>query len=251
MNATGSSQLVCPLSPWFYRRFGLAFLAVAGMSLYFLYDGKIGYPKKNLAADLHDAFVAGQSGEPVSLDEAVQTDSQRVAIEAAREAGANGSSWPAFAATRKLPGKIPHRYTAEEIREQFVFAAILGVLSLGMVAWILFYRKRCYLVEEDSFSTPGGEEIRFDRVTAIDLQKWDRGLARISYEKEAGGPGQVRVDDFKYAGADVILKRILSRRSDIPVNGDPGWLIPASESEKTGEGNHGDDAESPGPEQRG
>lgn len=247
MNATGSSQVVCPLSAWFYRRFGLAFLAIAGMVLYFLYDGAIGYPKKNLAADLHDAFVAGQSGEPAPLDLSAQTERQKMAIEAAREAGANGSSWPAFAATRKLPGKVPHRYTAGEIREQFVFAAILGALSLGLVIWILMYRKRCYLVEEESFFTPGGEEIRFERVTGIDLQKWDRGLARLSYDKGAAGPAQFRVDDYKYAGADVILKRILSQRSDIPVNGDPGWLIP--ESEKTGGRKQGDDSESPAPDQ--
>ena len=54
-----SGNLVIGPSTWFYRRIGILMLLTGGLGLYFLYDGAIGYPKKNFTVDLHDAFDAG------------------------------------------------------------------------------------------------------------------------------------------------------------------------------------------------
>ncbi len=226
----------CPLSSWFYRRVGIAFVVIAGMALYFLYDGAIGYPKKNLAADLHDAFIAGQSS--VALPETADrgfTEQHVRDMEAAFEAGREGSSWTAFAAGRKLSGKEPKRYTEADISEQFLFAGILGALCVAIAIGLFFYRGRHFRCTPISFTTPDGTEVAFSRVEGIDLRKWDRGIARVRYRDEEGKVRQAKVDDYQFSGAGIILKRLYEQRADLDVRGDRTWFRVGSEEEPSGQ----------------
>ena len=54
----------CRPSTWFFRRIGILIALTGGLGLFFLYDGMIGYPKKNFTVDLYEAFEAAGMQTP-------------------------------------------------------------------------------------------------------------------------------------------------------------------------------------------
>jgi|GEM_PF-6513464 len=223
-DSSEDADIVCSLSAWFYRRTGLALALIFGLGLYFLYDGSIGYPKKNFTVDLHDAFLAGRGGRGEAPDAGERPPAQAEALRAAREAGQNGSSWAAFAAKRKLPEKVPERYTDAEIREQFHFAALLGAGSLSFASWLFLTRRRHLRGTANAYITARGESIPYDAIETIDLRKWDRGIARIHYRVDDEEVRQTKVDDYQYKGSGAILERALAAHPEIEIEGDVNWL---------------------------
>ena len=51
----------CRVTPWYFRRMSLITLMLAAFGGWFLYDGLIGYPKKNLEAVASEAFAMARS----------------------------------------------------------------------------------------------------------------------------------------------------------------------------------------------
>jgi hypothetical protein len=43
--------ILCPVTPWYFKRMSMMAGMIALFGLYFLYDGKFGYPKANEIAD--------------------------------------------------------------------------------------------------------------------------------------------------------------------------------------------------------
>ena len=220
-----SDVIVCPVSSWFRHRVLMLVALVAGLGGYFLYDGCFGYPGKNYVADLHDSYEAGRNGGPIPVSKPSESSKQRrEELERAHKAGSEGGTWAAFAADRMLSDKKPKRYTASEIREQFVFASLMGVLALviggfGMRAW-----RKSLRGGADVVVFPNGERVDFSRIQSIDIERWDRGLGFVLYHDSEGRKRKRRVDDYKYQGAARILRQILSKNPNITLEGDPRWL---------------------------
>ncbi len=214
------------LSRWFYQRFAISWIAITGMALYFLYDGAIGYPKKNYTADLYNCVSSGRAGDPFpDLEGRFDTYSEekQTALTAAHEAGSEGMLWANYARSKGLPGKAPKLYSASEIDEQFYFAIGLGFTSVVLLVWVLRFRVRHFLLRDDSFTTGSGETIAFDDVTEINLEKWERGVTWLTYQRrdsEEPEPQRVKIDEFFYSGTDAIYKAVYHKNPEVTVKGD-------------------------------
>jgi len=241
MDQEGSTESPAPeklefrVSPWFYRRLGLLILLTGGLGLYFLYDGAIGYPKKNFTVDLHEAFEAGRAGqdwrEAVDMD-AVTGEERRQQLREAHRAGREGGAWAGFAAELSLPEKVPERYSEAEIREQFHFAVLMGIVSLGIVGYGLLQRRRVFRCEAGRLVPPRGGAVRFERVERIDLRKWDRGLGWLHYRDDEGEERKLKLDDYKFSGLGEMLARLVEENPEVEVEGDRRWLSAGDPAEE-------------------
>lgn len=204
----------------------------AGLALFFLYDGIIGYPKDNFHAGLFDAFDAGRSGgELNSLNEKTLGRNLRpedqAELKAAFESGARGGSWAAFAAERHLGEAKPEPHPPESIRQQFHFAGVMAVLLAGVAVVALIHRKRCLRAGADWLETPSGRRVHFSEIHRIDFSKWDRGLAIVEISGGEQRNRRFKLDDYKYSGAAKILDRIHRNRPEVAIGNWPN-LIPAA-----------------------
>jgi len=218
--------LVCPVSKWYLRRLAMLVALTGGLGLYFLYDGSIGYPKKNHLADLHEIFEATSRGEAAGPfpDEGTRSEKQRKELEAARRAARDGASWAGFAAERMLSESAPKRYSEGEIREQFRFAILMALIALAIAAFGASRRKRAFRADAEGISFPDGKRIAYAEMLEIDLRKWDRGVAKVRYSAPEGEERVAKIDDYKYAGTTAILKRARETNPAIGIEGDLRWL---------------------------
>ena len=212
-----------PLSSWFFKRVAIAILATGGMALYFFYDGAIGYPKKNVKGEMYNALESGLSGKPLTNPKA------KPDVQQAYEAGKKGESWAEFTAQRNLPSKKPKYYTDTQIRNQFIYGAILGLVCLGIIGWMLLMRKQLFLLHDSSFTMPTGEHIEFSDVTSIDLKKWDHGFAKVKYQSD-NKVHEVKIDDYKFAGAGAILEKLIAKFPEVEIVGNREWLTKKPEA---------------------
>lgn len=216
----------CRPSTWFFRRIGILIALTGGLGLFFLYDGMIGYPKKNFTVDLYEAFEAARvtsSDSGFAYDESAYSAEQLEELKKATVAGREGGTWAGFAADRLLSEKIPERYTEADIREQFHFAILMGVISLGIVGFLLWHRRRSFSYGETSLTTPAGKVISFADVTALDIRRWDRGIGLLSYEEEKELL-RLKIDDYRYDGITEMLKKICAANDLVKIEGDRRWL---------------------------
>lgn len=209
-----TEPIVCRITPWYFRRMGMMTAMLIAMGLYFLYDGKFGYPKANEIAEKKNWFeqtlLKGYDEALAAnrLDQWVQeTEAQGL------PAGKNGEPprWISYAAERGWPEK-PHKYTDREITEQFWWggATVIAGLIVGML--MLLNRNKVLRAEADHWITPEGQAIRYTDVFRVDKRKWDnKGLAYAWY-RPTGGEAEKKaiLDDLKYDGAVHILERLLA-----------------------------------------
>ena len=228
-------RIICPLAPWFFRRMGMLTLLAAGLAFYFFYDGAIGYPKKNFNADLFEAFMAGRSAESWDVDrggENLYTEEQIGELKKANQSGSDGATWAVFAAKRFLPEKAPKRYTGAEIRQQFQFAILLGMIAVGVVISLFLQRKKSFRCDRETIITPRRREIPFSAVSRLDLRKWDRGIARLTVrDGSEGRESAIKMDGYKYAGTEQILRRLCRSNENIEVLGDRRWIFADDDSQ--------------------
>lgn len=211
---------------WFYQRFALSWIAVTGMAVYFLYDGAIGYPKKNYSADLYDCVRAGQAGEPLpDLEgrfDAYEKEKQNT-LTTAHKAGLDGMLWATYARTHGLSGKPPKRYSDSDIDGQFYFAIGFGVTSVVLLVWMFRVRTRHWTLSGDSFTTTQGETVSISNVTEIDLRKWERGIVWLTYQPldpEEPEPQRIKIDEYFYNGSEAIYRAVYRQNPEVKVTGD-------------------------------
>lgn len=211
--ADPGGPLVCRVTSWYFRRMGILGGMLLLMGLYFVYDGKYGYPKANVIAERKDWF---EKELLASYDKAKASGRLDQWLAEAREKGwPTGSEgeppkWAAYAARNNWPEK-PKKFTAKEIEEQFWWGGgtILGSLIVGVL--LLLNRNKTLQGGDDHFVTPEGRRIAFAEVFRIDKRKWDnKGLAYAWYREGGSGPERKAViDDLKFDGAGRILNRLL------------------------------------------
>lgn len=207
-------EVTCRVTPWYFRRMGILGGMLLLMGLYFIYDGAIGYPKKNVRADKQLWF---EKEFLPSYDEAKAEGRLGAWMEkAAAEGwptGDNGEppKWAAYAAERGWPEKN-EKYTEKEITEQFWWGGgtILASIIVGIL--VLLNRNKVLQGGGDHFITPEGVTVRFADVFKVDTRKWDqKGLAYAWFKDgEGGAERKAVIDDLKFGGADVILSALLA-----------------------------------------
>lgn len=210
--------IVCRVTAWYYRRMGLLAAMFLGMGLYFFYDGKIGYPKENVAAERKAQFEREVIGGPNGYEAATNGGEEFTAewVKMAREKGwivspaLNEPRWADYAAPRSWP-ENPKHHSEDEIRQQFYWGAamLLGAAIAG--ALVLRNHNKVLIGHADHMVVPNGVRVRYDDVFRVDKRKWDnKGLAQVHYREGEGRVRRVTIDDLMFGGAEKVLNRLLS-----------------------------------------
>lgn len=193
-------------------------MALAGgmclvFGLYFLYDWKVGYPKKNDIAAKQEWFEkellpsyesAKQAGKLVEWRAEAQSKGWPTGK------GEEAPKWVPYAAAKGWPEK-PKRFTQQEIDEQWWWGMGTIMIAGAVGVAVLISRRRTLSAGFDHLVTPNGVTVRFEEVYRVDKRKWEnKGLAYLWYRPGGLGAGKKAViDDLKFGGAEKVLKRVL------------------------------------------
>ena len=216
-----------------------------GFAFYFLYDWKIGYPKKNYIIANFDAFNdAGQAWTidenrnnwkeyvsqqtlPFRDEEGIYppgTDLQEKWPEILAEMSGNGNDeelWKQFSGEMGWPQKLDSQedfMPAYKIRHQLIAAAVCFLLTSIALFFLLRTKTRVMKVDEKGYYPPGGDLIPFGKITVLDKRKWEsKGLANLTYidgdeEKKAKIDGMVygQFKEEEGAPAEALFQKVLA-----------------------------------------
>ena len=168
------------MKTWIQQK-GLIPVFLLGFSMWFLWDGLIGYPRSNERWDAHERLKE-KSGE-----------------------------WEKYCASRGWTTEPPHRrFGRADINGQYICAGVAG--AIGIFSLIFWLRARKMMIRSDAEAvfTPSGKRVPYESITQIDRRKWkSKGLATVSYSLD-GGKGRFVLDDAKYepTALDTILEDI-------------------------------------------
>ncbi len=209
-------DIVCKITPWFWKRMGLMASLFALFALWFFYDGKVKWPKDNEVKAAYDDFVEVMlpefdkftGEEAMSLEEWKILAAEKGWADYLKEDG-EPKKWSSYAAANGWPEKKPKGHSQSDVDGQFRWAAGCGVLALGILGYLLFNLKKTIGADSEAYITDQGKRILFSEIYEVDKRKWDdKGLASVRFKGE-GGAGKVPLDDLKYDGGEKILERIL------------------------------------------
>jgi hypothetical protein len=198
------------------------------MGSYFIYDGRVGYPKENVVFAQKDWYEQEIIGGPKKADREIESFEEARAqgeettaawMKMAREKGwvfnpdLKEPRWADYAAGHGGWPENPKYHSPEKIREQYYFggALVFGAVVAGLL--VLRNRNKVLVGHADHMIMPDGVRVRYDQVTCVDKRKWEhKGLAYVHFRDTEGAPTRrVTVDDLMYAGAGKVLKRLLSQ----------------------------------------
>jgi hypothetical protein len=190
-------------------RYSRKFLIMGGFlifgALWFLKDAVFGYPaleakgfedyKSEMMQSQRSSMFSGGAHQAITLAEfMVVADERELA------------GWTDYAQHREIP-------TGAKIVEQYVFAALCGVLGLGFLSIPLRSRGRWIEASDDGITSSWGESFRFDEVEVVNKRTWrKKGIAKVTYV--SGGRRRTFViDDFKFQRwqTDAILYELEQR----------------------------------------
>jgi hypothetical protein len=155
---------------WKKQKLFIAVFLLA-IAAWFLWDGKVGYPRSNERWTAHDEMV-----------------------KADKEA-----DWPALATSKGWSSEPPHKFfKPSDIAMQVALAAILGVGSVVAFAYWFSHKGRVLRSDAEAVYSPAGTRVPFSAIKGVGKKKWDaKGLATVRYEID-GRKGQFVLDDYKF-----------------------------------------------------
>lgn len=208
-----TAPIVCRVTPWYFRRMSMLAGLFFVFGLVFLYDGIWGYPKSVNLARKKEWFTKEFLPGFDKAKAAGQIDSW---VEKARAdglpTGVDGEppKWVTYAAQNGWE-ESPKAYTESEISEQFKYGYGCLVGSAIVLVLLFLNRGKVLRAEADHWVTPEGATVRFADVFRVDKRKWEhKGLAYAWYRVD-GVEKRAVIDDLKFAGADLVLSRLLGR----------------------------------------
>jgi len=253
-NATEEEKIVCKPTSWFYSRVIAMILMFTIFGALFLKDGLTGYREKNLHYVMYHAFQdtgkhydllkdkggvteAQWEKEVEELELTVPDDGLDVlpadVVTALPELLVNSYSkfseqggqqgtidlWKQY--TRKLgwsdekPKKI---YGASEIRNQFISAAVVGVLLLVALFILIRTSRRSISADGEALYTQTGQRIRYQDMVKLDKRRWDTKGVAIVFYNEDGDERKAKIDGMVYgqfkseygAPAEKLFQRVLA-----------------------------------------
>lgn len=210
------------------REYALRFLGVAVLFVafagWFVYDGRVGYPGENArVAPVAERLAERTMREKITAADWVNTAKTGVAPldEAFREAGVKPpakiadtfNSWVSAGDPRKdsleatQAALLVPPHSADDIRAQFVSAAIGLLAALGLMALVAWRWLTALTLEDDALTvTFAGRARRFplNHLRAVDRGQWEkRGILRLRFDE-----GTVTLDAWHHAGIRPIAQRI-------------------------------------------
>lgn len=183
-------QVHARISKEWRRRMLFMFAMLFGVSLWFLTDGYIIWPKE---AERYEAYAEIRD-EMLESGKAENEESEELKV-----------AWRRHAREADFSEKIPKERTDEAIREQIVIGWFLMVVSFLFGAWVAWNHRLSVRAEGDTIIGASGQEVELDDIIATDRKKWkSKGIAYAIYE-ENGKKKRLCLDDHKFAGAEEIL----------------------------------------------
>jgi hypothetical protein len=171
------------MKTWIQQK-GFIPVLLIGFSLWFLFDGLVGYPRSNERWDAHES-LKGKSGE-----------------------------WEKLCLARGWKTEPPHkRFEQEDFIGQYVFAGLMGAMGIFSLIYWLRARRSVLRSDAEAVFSPSGTRVPYESITQVDRRKWkSKGLATVFYSLD-GVKGRFVLDDAKYepAGLDVILEDIIQK----------------------------------------
>ncbi len=233
-----ADPISCPITPWYTKRMSLMTLMLVSFGLYFLYDGFIGYPKKNAIYDKHVKFMKIQE-EKAALLEKGNTSSDWAKV-VAEKGYPKQDEWIDYAADNGWDEEPPEkRYSTTD---QFFFGALCCGIGLAILGTMMLNRGKVLRADGLSFTSPKGERVLFSSAHRVDKRKWDnKGLAYVHYRDENEKERRSVIDDLKFDGAAKILDRLLSNFEGELVER-VSTEAPAEESSESSESSESEDS---------
>ena len=241
-------EIVCHPTKWFMTRILLMLVMFGGFAGYFLYDWKIGYPKKNYVIAHYRAFLAAGQAEtdpevwkdwenyvkdqtiPFGDDLTIYpegTDFEEkwpdiLADKEAMDKESDEGLWKIYSGEKGWPQNVDLEEgpkPAYKIKEQLY--ASMVCFCLAAVALFFYFRTkgRIMKVDDEAYYAPGGTRIPFSDIIEIDKRKWDnKGLATLKYKDSSGAEQKAKVDGMVYgqfkeeegAPAEALFQKILA-----------------------------------------
>jgi hypothetical protein len=207
------SEIVCHVTPWYYKRMAMVAAMCAVFAGLFFKDGAVGYPAEAEAAtawetyktEVLDGYDAAKTGGTLS-DWAAQMKAKGYPLQESGEP----VKWANYAAEKGWAEK-PKMRTPAEIAEQFYWGYGMTAVVLFCGIHVLITRKKTLRAGEDHLTTPEGKVVRYADAYRIDKRKWDvKALAYVYYKEQGAGPERkATIDDLKYDGAGRVLDRLM------------------------------------------
>ena len=219
-----------------------------GFAVYFLYDWKVGYPKKNYIIAQYRAFneageaqtnpeiwkdweaFVGAQTIPFGEDQSVYpegTDFQEkwpkiLADKEAMDKDSDEGLWKIYSGERGWPQTVnleEDPKPAYKIKEQLYASIVCFCLAAVAIFFLIRTKRRSMSVDSKAYYAPGGAKIPFSEMMEIDKRKWEtKGLATIKYKDSSGKEQKAKVDGMVYgqfkeeegAPAEALFQKILA-----------------------------------------
>ena len=224
------------VNPKFLLRMGILGLVCLGGGGWFLYDGLVGYPNQTKWATEYVKFA--EENEELGAKDLYDKWKEH----------ATEQGWPTWSSHKNKEGREKTPYgspkTDFEITEQYYYAggaALIGLIFLGR----LFLWLGCWIEADDhELRSSGGQQVRFDQISALDKKKWPKkGIAYVRYKKE-GGQKKLVLDDCNYDRdtTQTILRmveekigpdKIVNGKPEPPLKPPPEDATPSGETDPT------------------
>lgn len=230
-------DIVCKATTDTFVRFGIVILAVFGFSIYFMYDGAIGYRKANEAYFCRQAFDAlGKQSESITSEEEwvelrkstplipakqdddgsyyVEYNNEIIPLPADCEAAQScpeeamsltdikdkgwNACWQSYSKRKGMPyNTAEHPYDTASISHQWIAAAV-GLILTGIGLFFLIRTKRRELALRGEQITAAGQSFSVSDIESIDLRQWGKGFKGVAYFTVKGK--KIRIDGMTYGG---------------------------------------------------
>jgi len=218
-------------------------------ALYFAYDWKFGYRKKNLVHHVHKQFEeAGEKRQGIESPEAwfeyakgrefeleklkdvlpANLETPMPWPDSLQKIGKNSDSnnwvkaWEDYSGTKGWDSKAPKKsHDAKTIQEQLYWGLGSGAFALVALFFFLRTTQRYMRVDSEAYYDPTGKKIPFAHIKKIDKRKWDtKGLAYLYYEED-GTEKKAKIDGLVYgqfkeengAPAEALFQKLLKNFS--------------------------------------
>ncbi|MDB4265445.1 hypothetical protein N9891_01705 [bacterium] len=242
---SSSSEIICRPTKWFIWRALLMVVMFGGFAGYFLYDWKIGYPKKNYIVANYAAF--NEAGQAWTVDEnranwKAFVAGQKIPFQDEEGIYPPGTDleekWPAILATMSGNGndeELWKEYSGEKgwpqvvdpqedfmpaykIGHQLIASAVCFLLTAVALFFLIRTKGRVMKADEKGYYPPGGDLIPYGDIKVLDKRKWEsKGLATLTYSSD-GEEKKAKIDGMVYgqfkeeegAPAEALFQLVLS-----------------------------------------
>ncbi|HEX5472751.1 MAG TPA: hypothetical protein VFW73_12745 [Lacipirellulaceae bacterium] len=203
--------------PRFSRRFLYMGILAIAFSLWCLYDGLIGYPRKRLKgfdefkSDYQSLFA--DSKIPKTLPEFTAKAHRENADHSIKDAVL---TWDKYAHDRSIPVEA-------NIVFQFIMTGIAAFVGVLLIAIPLRRRNQWIELDDTSLRTSWGKSFNIDQIESMNKRKWrNKGLATITY-RQGNRKRVFTIDDMKFmrGPTDAILFEIEQRVGVERITGGP------------------------------